>query len=102
MEWTISSNIEKSNKWKGRPPIKRSNWRISHQVVDKETRSIVLTHLSEKNNLPHLAESTVLYHLDELFQGDIAISMQDGPDFSHHIGQYEKETNPDRGLVLRG
>lgn len=72
------------------------------RVVDKETRSIVLTHLSEKNNLPHLAESTVLYHLDELFQGDIAISMQDGPDFSHHIGQYEKETNPDRGLVLRG
>ena len=72
------------------------------RVVDKETRSIVLTHLSEKNNLPHLAESTVLYHLDELFQGDIAISMQDGPDFSHHIGQYEKETNPERGLVLRG
>ena len=33
---------------------------------------------------------------------DFAVASQDGPDFSHHIGQYEKETNPDRGLVLRG
>ena len=46
-------------------------------------------HLSEKNNAPHLAESTVLYHVDDLFEGDIRISLQDGPEFTHHIGQSE-------------
>ena len=71
-------------------------------VVTKETRSIVLTHLSENNNLPHLAESTVLYHLDEIFDGDIRISSQDGPDFTHHIGQDEAEENPRYGITLRG
>ena len=61
------------------------------EVIDKNTKSIVLTHLSEKNNQPHLAESTVLYHIDDIFTGDIAISLQDGPEFSHFIGQSEKE-----------
>ena len=61
------------------------------KVVDGNTKSIVLTHLSEKNNQPHLAESTVLYHIDDIFTGDIAISLQDGPEFSHFLGQGEKE-----------
>jgi len=55
-------------------------------VCTETTRSITLTHLSRRNNLPHLAESTVLYYIDEVFQGDLRISMQDGPEFTHYIG----------------
>ncbi|MDE0857321.1 MAG: MBL fold metallo-hydrolase [Candidatus Poseidoniaceae archaeon] len=57
------------------------------QVCTPATRSISLTHLSEKNNRPHLAESTVLYHIDEVFSGDITISLQDGPDYTHYVGE---------------
>lgn len=57
------------------------------QVCTPATRSISLTHLSEKNNRPHLAESTVLYHIDEVFTGDITISLQDGPEYTHYIGK---------------
>ena len=56
------------------------------EVVSENTRTITLTHLSEKNNLPHLAESTVLYYLEGLFEGDIHISLQDGPETTHYIG----------------
>jgi hypothetical protein len=59
------------------------------QVCTPETKSISLTHLSIKNNQPHLAESTVLYHIDEVFTGDISISLQDGPECSHYIGKNE-------------
>ena len=34
--------------------------------------SIVLCHLSDKNNAPHLAESEVLYHIGDKYNGDIA------------------------------
>lgn len=61
------------------------------RVVGPATQSIVLSHLSIENNRPHLAESTVLYHIDEVFSGQIAISLQDGPDFSHFLGQTETE-----------
>lgn len=61
------------------------------EVCTPTTRSITLTHLSQKNNMPHLAESTVLYYIDEVFSGDLSISTQDGPDFSHYIGQSEGE-----------
>ena len=47
------------------------------QVCSDKTRSITLTHLSEMNNAPHLAESTVLFEIDEVFEGDINISLQD-------------------------
>jgi phosphoribosyl 1,2-cyclic phosphodiesterase len=57
------------------------------EVCTDATRTIVLTHLSQKNNRPHLAESTVLYHIADVFTGDMKISEQDGPDFSHYIGQ---------------
>ena len=57
------------------------------QVCTEKTRSITLTHLSEMNNAPHLAESTVLFEIDEVFEGDINISLQDGPQFSHFIGR---------------
>ena len=57
------------------------------EVCTEATRTIVLTHLSQKNNRPHLAESTVLYHIADVFTGDMKISEQDGPDFSHYIGQ---------------
>ena len=62
------------------------------EVCAPATRSISLTHLSEKNNRPHLAESTVLYHIDEVFSGDITISLQDGPEYTHYIGQSEEES----------
>jgi phosphoribosyl 1,2-cyclic phosphodiesterase len=61
------------------------------QVCTPATRSISLTHLSEKNNRPHLAESTVLYHIDEVFSGDITISLQDGPEYTHYIGEDKPE-----------
>ena len=60
--------------------------RFLAEVCTETTRSITLTHLSEKNNAPHLAESTVLYYIDEVFTGDLRISAQNGPDFSHYIG----------------
>ena len=60
------------------------------QVCTPATKSISLTHLSEKNNRPHLAESTVLYHIDEVFTGDISISLQDGPERSHYIAKGEQ------------
>ncbi|MBL6885092.1 MAG: MBL fold metallo-hydrolase [Candidatus Poseidoniaceae archaeon] len=63
------------------------------QVCTPATRSISLTHLSEKNNQPHLAESTVLYHIDEIFSGDISISLQDGPEHSHYIGRSAEESD---------
>ena len=56
------------------------------EVSTESTRNIVLTHLSEKNNSPHLAESTVLYYISEVFDGDIYISLQDGPEMTHYIG----------------
>jgi phosphoribosyl 1,2-cyclic phosphodiesterase len=55
------------------------------EVCTDNTRSIVLTHLSEKNNSPHLAESTILYHIGDFFSGDIDISLQDGPEKTHFI-----------------
>ncbi|MBL6732045.1 MAG: MBL fold metallo-hydrolase [Candidatus Poseidoniaceae archaeon] len=61
------------------------------QVSTKNTRNIILTHLSEKNNSPHLAESTVLYYISELFEGDIFISSQDGPEMTHYIGENDIE-----------
>ena len=57
------------------------------EVCTEATRSITLTHLSQKNNQPHIAESTVLYYIEDLFNGDLTISKQDGPDFSHYIGK---------------
>ena len=65
--------------------------KLMAEVVSSKTKSIVLSHLSKQNNKPHLAESSVLYHIDEIFEGDIAISQQDGPEFTHFIGQSEPE-----------
>ena len=49
------------------------------------------------NNKPHLAESTVLYYLDERFQGDIRLSMQDGPEFSVFLGEAASVLRPQKG-----
>jgi phosphoribosyl 1,2-cyclic phosphodiesterase len=69
-------------------------------VCTAATRSISLTHLSEKNNQPHLAESTVLYHIDEVFSGDITISLQDGPDYTHFIGKKSTEKQSEQSESL--
>ena len=61
------------------------------RVIDSNTKSITLCHLSENSNKPHIAESTVLYHISEKFEGDITISKQTGPEFSHYVGQHESE-----------
>jgi phosphoribosyl 1,2-cyclic phosphodiesterase len=61
------------------------------KVISKSTKSITLCHLSERCNKPHIAESTVLYHISEKFEGDITISKQTGPEFCHYIGQDEQE-----------
>jgi hypothetical protein len=46
--------------------------------------------------MPHIAESTVLYYIDEIFSGDLKISMQDGPEFSHYIGKATKEVESEK------
>ncbi len=112
---SVEANYDHQKLWQG-PYPSRLKERISSRgghlsndqtgqflsnVVNKETRSIVLTHLSEQNNAPHLAESSVLFHIDDLFEGDIRISLQDGPDFTHHIGQVEAELNSGEGISLR-
>jgi len=111
---SIEANYDHQRLWNGPYPMRlkdRIAGRGGHlsndqtgqflsQVVDKETRSLVLTHLSEKNNAPHLAESTVLHQIDELFEGDIRISLQDGPEFTHHIGQTEAENISGEQIIL--
>lgn len=69
------------------------------EVCTEATRTITLTHLSEKNNMPHIAESTVLYYIDEIFSGDLKISMQDGPEFSHYIGEVTEEVESEKKTV---
>jgi len=64
---------------------------ILAKVCHRELESVVLCHLSEKNNAPHLAESEVLMGMGENFKGEISISKQDGPEFSHWTGQLESE-----------
>ncbi|MBL6743351.1 MAG: MBL fold metallo-hydrolase [Candidatus Poseidonia sp.] len=66
------------------------------EVCTEATRTITLTHLSEKNNMPHIAESTVLYYIEEIFSGDLKISMQDGPEFSHYIGDTTKRVEAEK------
>ena len=44
-------------------------------------KSIVLCHLSDKNNAPHIAESEVLMRIGDEFNGEIFISEQSGPNF---------------------
>lgn len=61
------------------------------EVVGPRTQSIVLCHLSEKNNAPHLAESETLFRLED-WSGDLRISTQEGPEFSHWLGQAESVT----------
>ncbi|MDP6870320.1 MAG: MBL fold metallo-hydrolase [Candidatus Poseidoniaceae archaeon] len=113
---SIEANYDHNKLWNGPYPSslkERISSRGGHlsndqtgqflaNVVTENTRSIVLTHLSEQNNAPHIAESSVLYHLDDLFEGDIRISLQDGPDFTHHVGQSEAELNSIEGIYLRG
>tara|TARA_B100000959_G_scaffold287401_1_gene371766 strand:- start:3035 stop:3580 length:546 start_codon:yes stop_codon:yes gene_type:complete len=64
---------------------------ILKEICNANLDSIVLCHLSEKNNAPHLAESEVLMAISERFSGDISISKQKGPEFSHWTGQSEPE-----------
>ena len=61
------------------------------EIVSNRLESVVLCHLSEKNNAPHLAESEVLMAMEERFSGSIGISLQSGPDFSNWLGQSESE-----------
>lgn len=63
---------------------------ILGQVCHPKLESIVLCHLSEKNNAPHIAESEVLLGIDEKFNGEIAISSQNGPEFTHWIGEQKE------------
>ena len=64
---------------------------ILAEALTDELESIVLCHLSEKNNAPHLAESEVLLQIGEDYSGSISISKQDGPEFSNWLGQGEPE-----------
>jgi len=57
------------------------------EVLGDELESIVLCHLSEKNNAPHLAESEVLMHIGDRYSGNIYISKQQGPEFSNLLGR---------------
>jgi phosphoribosyl 1,2-cyclic phosphodiesterase len=61
------------------------------ESISDSTRSIVLAHLSEQNNRPHLAESEILYQIGDYFGGDLRISLARGPEFTHWLGQTEAE-----------
>ena len=61
------------------------------KIVHPKLSSIVLCHLSESNNLPHIAESEVLMEICDDFNGSLSISKQDGPEFSNWIGQIDSE-----------
>ena len=60
---------------------------ILRDVVTESTKSIVLCHLSEKNNAPHIAESEALMKIHDFFEGDLSISRKKGPEFTHSIGE---------------
>ena len=60
------------------------------EVLTTSTKSVVLCHLSEQNNAPHLAESEVLYQVEN-WGGDLRIAGPNGPEFSHWIGQTDPE-----------
>ncbi len=60
------------------------------EVLTDSTKSVVLCHLSEQNNAPHLAESEVLYQADK-WNGDLRIAGANGPEFSHWVGQADAE-----------
>ncbi len=60
------------------------------EVLTPATKSIVLCHLSEQNNAPHLAESEVLYQIED-WGGDLRIAGAKGPEFSHWVGQSDAE-----------
>ena len=54
---------------------------IIKEILTPNLKTLVLCHLSDKNNAPHLAESEVLMQIADDFEGSIFISGQDGPDF---------------------
>ncbi len=62
---------------------------ILSEVCHPDLQSLVLCHLSEKNNAPHLAESEVLLAMGDKFVGNVSISKQSGPEFSCWAGQSE-------------
>ena len=62
---------------------------IISEILTPNLRTIVLCHLSDKNNAPHLAESEVLMQIANEFKGSIFISEQDGPDFKIIVGEKE-------------
>ena len=65
---------------------------ILNEVMTPELKTIVLCHLSDKNNAPHLAESEVLMMIGEEYKGMIFISEQSGPEFKIIIGGNNLET----------
>jgi len=62
---------------------------ILRKVVHSKLESLVLCHLSEKNNAPHLAESEVLHSIGDEFDGSVSIASQKGPEFSNLTGQID-------------
>ena len=54
---------------------------ILKEIMNPGLKSIVLCHLSDKNNAPHIAESEVLMRIGDEFNGEIFISEQSGPNF---------------------
>ena len=66
--------------------------------MNPELRTIVLCHLSDKNNAPHLAESEVLMRIGDEFEGMIFISEQSGPEFKIMIGEENTSSRINREI----
>jgi|TARA_B110000914_G_scaffold215886_1_gene220247 phosphoribosyl 1,2-cyclic phosphodiesterase len=64
---------------------------ILNEILTPNLKTIVLCHLSDKNNAPHIAESEVLMQIAEDFEGSIFISGQEGPNFKIIVGNNEAE-----------
>ncbi len=102
---SIEANYDSKRLWEGPYPDRlkqriagrgghlsnRQTAELLSHVITNHTRSVVLCHLSAQNNAPHIAESEVLLEIDDFFEGDISISTQEGPEFSHYLGQAEPE-----------
>ncbi|MEC8874295.1 MAG: MBL fold metallo-hydrolase [Candidatus Thermoplasmatota archaeon] len=91
MEGPYPNSLKKRISGRGGHLSNAQTSEILQRVCHENLESVVLCHLSEKNNAPHLAESEVLMAVGDSFKGSISISRQTGPEFSNRIGRAEPQ-----------
>ena len=66
-------------------------------VVNPDTSSIALLHLSETNNRPQAAETSILLEIEEIYDGVLGVCSQKQSDFTIFVGEAELH-RPGSGL----